>query len=56
MAYPPQSMVNDDAGSAGVPVHQRGSITPGTGLFQSAVVFVAVFMSGAMPTVGKDTS
>ena len=37
-------MVNDAGGSAGVPVHQRGSITPGSGRVQSAARFVAALI------------
>ena len=45
MANSRQSMANDAGGNAGVPVHQRGSITPGSGLFGSAAGFVAKFVA-----------
>ncbi|WP_428096948.1 hypothetical protein [Candidatus Rariloculus sp.] len=45
MANSRQSMANDAGGNAGVPVHQRGSITPGSGLFMSVAKFVAVFIA-----------
>ena len=45
MAKSLQSMVNVAGRNAGVPVHQRGSITPGSGLVRSAAVFVAKFVA-----------